>query len=77
MKNNSFTDATCSLISSFITAFVMNPVDVLRTRIYNAGANSQYKYVHLPKSNIAFSPFQAVIDVILLCYSQKWIRCLV
>eukprot|EP00742_Colponemidia_sp_Colp-10_P010926 GILJ01012062.1.p1 GENE.GILJ01012062.1~~GILJ01012062.1.p1 ORF type:complete len:552 (+),score=71.10 GILJ01012062.1:45-1658(+) len=35
LADNSFTDIVCSMISSAMTAFVMNPVDVLRTRVYN------------------------------------------
>jgi solute carrier family 25 protein 34/35 len=35
LPDNWLTDATCSMLSSFITAIVMNPVDVIRTRVYN------------------------------------------
>eukprot|EP00743_Colponemidia_sp_Colp-15_P008773 GILK01009567.1.p1 GENE.GILK01009567.1~~GILK01009567.1.p1 ORF type:complete len:540 (+),score=74.80 GILK01009567.1:82-1701(+) len=35
LSDNSVTDIVCSMISSAVTAFVMNPVDVLRTRVYN------------------------------------------
>jgi hypothetical protein len=35
MKDSSVTDATCSLFSSFFSALFTNPVDVLRTRVFN------------------------------------------
>jgi len=34
-RDTPVTDVTISLISSFVTAFVMNPVDMLRTRVFN------------------------------------------
>ncbi|KAL0491039.1 mitochondrial 2-oxoglutarate/malate carrier [Acrasis kona] len=45
-KNNSFTDASCSLFSSFFSCLCTNPIDVVRTRIYNqkmSAGGMQYK----------------------------------
>jgi Ca2+-binding EF-hand superfamily protein len=35
LSDNSFTDALCSMTSSAVTAVAMNPVDVIRTRVFN------------------------------------------
>ncbi|KAL0483955.1 solute carrier family 25 member [Acrasis kona] len=41
MKDGFLVDATSGLTSSLFTALVMNPVDVLRTRIYNQAVNAE------------------------------------
>jgi len=35
LPDSSLTDILCSSLSSFVTAILMNPVDVIRTRLYN------------------------------------------
>mmetsp|Transcript_31961 Transcript_31961/g.51623 ORF Transcript_31961/g.51623 Transcript_31961/m.51623 type:complete len:361 (+) Transcript_31961:57-1139(+) len=39
LGDNAATDALASIVSAIITGFVINPVDVIRTRIYNQGLN--------------------------------------
>jgi len=41
MKDGIITDTVCALLSSLVTGLVMNPTDVLRTRVYNEITNGK------------------------------------